>query len=200
MQSSPKPTSWATLPLCPQTYLHCMRIRHISGNGKGKNDVVSACSTQAFNPWWKSASRLRPIERICSHVLVSYSHTFCNQAKELWEEVRWKISTALHYSETWQETRLKRKGEKLIISAHSLWTWPNETQATQSKKVPKKSSLKITQNTDAVWNPIPLGAKGTLRESKLSVLYKTTYIEMYAICHTHISKWSHVPWLQFYTV
>ena len=138
---------------------------------------VYACE-QAFYLCWKPASNLWPIKQICYHVPMSHSHTFCNQEKkELWEGARWKISTALHYSETWVATRLKRKGEKLVISAHSLWTWPDETQATQSKKVPKKSSLKITQNTDAVWNPIPLGAKGTFRESKLSVLCKTTYMQ-----------------------
>lgn len=100
---------------------------------------VCACMkyvhAEAFNLWWKSASRLRPIKQIRSRVLTSHSHIFGNRAKELWgEEARWKISTPLLYSVTWQATRLKRKGEKLVISACSLWTCPNETQATQSKR------------------------------------------------------------------
>lgn len=56
------------------------------------------------------------------------------------------------------------------------------------QKAPKESSLKITQNTDAVWKPIPLRAQGTFWGSKLSMLYKATYIQMYATSHTHMFK------------
>lgn len=99
------------------------------------------------NLWWKSVFCLWPIRQTCSHVLPIRSHTFRQPGKkELWEEVkeaRWKISPALHYSETWVATRLKRKGEKLVISARSLWTWPDETQATQSKRFQRRAHWRL---------------------------------------------------------
>lgn len=122
----------------------------------------------AFNLWWKSASRLWPIKQICSHVLVSHSHTFCNQAKELWEEARWNISLALHYSETRQATRLKRKGEKLVISAHSLWTWADEMQATQSKRFQRRAHWRLLRilmqcGIQFLWEPRGLSGKVNYR-------------------------------------
>lgn len=148
---------------------------------------------QAFNPWWKSASRLQPIKRICTHVLVFHSHTFCCQAKELWDEVRWKISTALHYSETWQETRLKRKGEKLIISAHSLWTWPNETQATQSKRFQRRARWRLLRilmqcGIQFLWEPRGLSEKVNYKcctwlHTEKCMLYAIHTFQSAAVCH-----------------
>ena len=119
---------------------------------------------RAFNLWSKSTSHLWAIQPIRLHVLVFNSHKFHNQAKDLWEEARWKISTALHYSETWVATRLKRKGEKLVISAHSLWTWPDETQATQSKRFQRRAHWRLLRilmqcGIQFLWEPRGLSEK-----------------------------------------
>lgn len=146
---------------------------------------------QAFNRRWKSPICLRPIKQIRSPVPVFHSHTFCDRAKSkklkkkmLWEEARWKIFTLPHYSETWVATRLKRNGEKLVILAHSLWTWPDETQATQSKRFQRRAhwrllGILIQCGIQFLWEP--RGLSGKVNYLCCSTDYILTKCMQYAI-------------------
>lgn len=107
-----------------------------------------------------------------------------NKKKMLWEEARWKIFTLPHYSETWVATRLKRNGEKLVILAHSLWTWPDETQATQSKRFQRRAhwrllGILIQCGIQFLWEP--RGLSGKVNYLCCSTDYILTKCMQYAI-------------------
>lgn len=88
------------------------------------------------------------------------------------EEVkRWKISTVRRDS---RRHDLRGRwggwggvGEKKTynLGSQPLNLGPMRRRRPKAKRFQKKSSPKITRNTDAVWNPIPLGAEGTLSPS-----------------------------------
>lgn len=141
MHSCPKQTSWVTLCHCVQKHIRAALRKDKSvvmgkrgrwwGLEGNRVTCVLVCMCACCLLVYECESCQPPLAYKQMRSL-SCSHT--RGQKDLWEGARWKISVALHYSETWAATWLKRKGEKLVISTCSLWTWPDERQATQSKR------------------------------------------------------------------